>query len=223
MKPSLRAPFLGSVTSLKLNHWLLDWKNMHISGPPGRRRAGGWASSMLRVLKVQFKTFSVLFVQKFRRFQQPEPAPTPLPFSQASARPLPPSSREKCPEPRSFARWVDAEDERGERDSGETGMRFKLSSDSRKVCVRGAFSGRYSCKIKDLGLKKNNNKKNKIRTAHPAFVFMSDFYGPKKKKQKKTQKCGLKKLRFSFVVILDFWLTSPPSLLAGRSASESTQ
>lgn len=32
---------------------------MHISGPPGRRKVGGWASPMLRVLKVQFKTLFV--------------------------------------------------------------------------------------------------------------------------------------------------------------------
>lgn len=87
MKPSLRAPVLRSVTSLKLNHWLLERKNVHISGPPGRRRAGGWASAMLRVLKAQFKTLSLSVEQNFRRSQQPERAPTPLPSSQTSARP----------------------------------------------------------------------------------------------------------------------------------------
>lgn len=118
MKPSLRAPVPGSVTPLKLNHWLLERKNVHICGPPGRRRAGGWASAMLRVLKARFKTLFVSAEQNFRRSQQPEQTPLPPshPASQTSARPSRPSSREKCPQPRSLARWVDAE---GRGEAGE--------------------------------------------------------------------------------------------------------
>lgn len=169
MKPSLRAPVPGSVTSLKLNHWLLERKNVHICGPPGRRRAGGWASAMLRVLKARFKTLFVSAEQNFRRSQQPEQ--TPLPPSHPSIHP----ARPPC---------VPAAFESGEmsaakkpctvsrcggtgRGSGETGLRFKLSSESRKVCVRGAFNGRDSkpahwCGISDLKL---------IQTAHSSLVL----------------------------------------------------
>ncbi|TNM99305.1 hypothetical protein fugu_012338 [Takifugu bimaculatus] len=53
MKPSLRAPVLGSVTSLKLNHWLLERKNVHISGPPPPPPPLNWA----------FKTRSIPLTQ----------------------------------------------------------------------------------------------------------------------------------------------------------------
>lgn len=141
MKPSLRAPVPGPVTSLKLNHWLLERKNVHISGPPGRRRAGGWASAMLRVLKAQFKSLFVSVEPNFRRSSQPEPAPPPL----ASARPprVPAACQSRDMSGPKKLGTVSRCGGKG-RGSRETGLRFKLSSEPRKVCVRGAFNGRDS-------------------------------------------------------------------------------
>lgn len=116
MKPSLRAPVLGSVTSLKLNHWLLERKNMHISGPPPPPPPLNWS----------FKTRSVPLAQCYVSWKptlNPSPSQPSRTFggrsSPSERRHLsiqpdlcasqPPSSREKCPKRRSFARWVDAE------------------------------------------------------------------------------------------------------------------
>lgn len=80
------------------------------------------------------------------------------------------------------------------RGSGETGLRFKLSSESRKVCVRGAFNGRDSkpghwCGMSDL--------KHKIRTAHSSLLLPPLLWHLR-------SNGDTKKLTFSLVLILDY-------------------
>lgn len=150
MKPSLRAPVLGSVTSLKLNHWLLERKNVHISGPPPPPPP----------LNRAFKTRSIPLAQCYVSWE-----PSLKPFWSQSSRTFgggsSPSERRHLSHPRARPPRVPAAFESREmsgakklctvsrcggkgRGSGETGLRPKLSSESRKVCVRGAFNGRDS-------------------------------------------------------------------------------
>lgn len=183
MKPSLRAPVLGSVTSWKLNHWLFDCKKkphtyVGLCGGGGLEAGPGqcyvsWKCSLKPSSTRSCRSFGGRSSPSERRHLSHPARPPRVPAAFESWEMS--GAKKLCTVSRCGGKG---------RGCGETGLRFNLSSQSPKVCVRGVFQlARFKLRsfMWNKWLKTRDPNctlisSNSVKCGHKVFFLVHKFY-----------------------------------------------